>query len=311
MSDSNSYFSNGKILAIAAGLLLSAALTLVPLVAQSGDPASGEPVSAAATSEPPPKEPPPEAERTSSGLASMVLSPGGGTYHPDPNDQVVAHFVIWTPAGGKVQSSYDLGKPGQFDLQQVFPGWREGLQLMVSGEKRRLWIPPHLAPKSPQGGPPGAVIIDVEIMGILKIPNLHADFRQPPADAERTDHGAFTKILQAGQGDKNPAADESVVVVFTGWDPSGRVFSSSIQRGRPTMFILDRVMPAFSDCVQRMVIGEERMCWVPGHVAAGQWPEAPDGMLIFEVKLMQIFEAGLVQVEKQKPDGSSPQPPKP
>ncbi|MCP4657572.1 MAG: peptidylprolyl isomerase [bacterium] len=295
MKDLNSHLSSPKTLMVAGALLLSAALTVVSLAAQPTEPT-------------PPKDPPPEAKRTASGLASLVLVEGTGEYHPDPNDQVVAHFILRTAEGNVVQSSYDAEKPAQFDLQTVFPGWREGLQLMVSGEKRRLWIPAHLAPKDPKGGPSGAVIIDVEVMGILKVPNLRADFQKPPADAERTESGAFTKVLQKGEGDHHPIPGESVLTMFSGWDTRGRMFSSSVQRGRATMFLVDRVMPAFSECLQRMVVGEKRMCWVPGNVAAGQWPDAPPGMLIFEIELMQVFEENKVTVEQQKPGGASPQP---
>lgn len=296
MKDMKSHVSNPRILVIAAAVLLSAALTIVPLAAQSAE------------SKPPPKDPPPEAKHTASGLASLVLVAGTGDYHPDPNDQVIAHFILRTPDGNVVQSSYDAGKPAQFDLQTVFPGWREGLQLMVSGEKRRLWIPAHLAPTNPQGGPSGAVIIDVEVLGILKVPNLEAEYRKPPADAERTASGAFTKVLQKGQGDRRPVPGESVLTMYTGWDTQGRVFNSSVQRGRATMFLVDRVMPTFSECLQSMVVGEKRMCWVPGNLVAGQWPDAPPGMLIFEIELMQIFEANKVTVEQKKPEGGSSQP---
>ncbi len=295
MKDTVSHFSSPKILTVTAVLLLSAALTVVPLAAQAADPT-------------PPKDPPPEAERTESGLASLVLTEGTGEYHPDPNDQVVAHFILRNADGNVIQTSYEAEKPAQFDLQKVFPGWREGLQLMVSGEKRRLWIPAHLAPKDPKGGPAGAVIIDVEVMGILKVPNLRADFRKPPADAERTESGAFTKVLQKAEGDRHPVPGESVLTMFTGWDTRARVFGSSVQRGRATMFLVDRVMPPFAECLQRMVVGEKRMCWVPGNLVNGQWPDAPPGMLIFEIELLQVFEANKVTVDQQKPEGGTPQP---
>ena len=68
---------------------------------------------------------------------------------------------------GKVfDSSYERGKPSEFPLDQVIPGWTEGLQLMTRGEKRRFWIPARLAyGENPEPGKPaGDLIFDVELV---------------------------------------------------------------------------------------------------------------------------------------------------
>jgi peptidylprolyl isomerase len=51
----------------------------------------------------------------------------------------------------------------------VIPGWTEGVQLMVGGEKRRFWIPANLAYGSnpPPGAPAGMLVFDVELLDIL------------------------------------------------------------------------------------------------------------------------------------------------
>jgi FKBP-type peptidyl-prolyl cis-trans isomerase len=85
--------------------------------------------------------PPSEAETTPSGLAHRVLRPGTGTQHPSRKSTVTVHYSGWTTDGELFDSSVRRGSPSTFRLDQVIPGWTEGLQLMVVGEQRRLWIP--------------------------------------------------------------------------------------------------------------------------------------------------------------------------
>ena len=112
---------------------------------------------------------PADAARTSSGLASKVLSAGRGTRHPRPNSRVTVHYSGWTTDGRMFDSSVVRGEPATFGLDQVIPGWTEGLQMMVEGEKRRFWIPGKLAygetPTRP-GAPAGMLVFDVELIRI-------------------------------------------------------------------------------------------------------------------------------------------------
>jgi FKBP-type peptidyl-prolyl cis-trans isomerase len=66
-------------------------------------------------------------------------------------------------------SSVLRGQPATFPLNRVIPGWTEGLQLMVQGEKTRFWIPANLAygvKPSGAGKPAGLLVFDVELLGI-------------------------------------------------------------------------------------------------------------------------------------------------
>ena len=122
----------------------------------------------------PPKVPedvaaiPASAEVRESGLASRKLSDGTGSAHPTKADMVTVHYSGWTTDGGMFDSSVMRGAPATFGLGQVIPGWTEGLQLMVEGEKRRFWIPAKLAyGENPQGGAPaGTLVFDVELIKI-------------------------------------------------------------------------------------------------------------------------------------------------
>ncbi|MEI7908272.1 MAG: FKBP-type peptidyl-prolyl cis-trans isomerase [Verrucomicrobiota bacterium] len=113
---------------------------------------------------------PKDAETTASGLASKVLAKGTGSTHPKATDQVKVHYSGWTTDGKLFDSSVSRGQPITFGLNQVIPGWTEGVQLMVEGEKRRLWIPAKLGyGENPGGGRPGGLLVfDVELIQIVK-----------------------------------------------------------------------------------------------------------------------------------------------
>jgi FKBP-type peptidyl-prolyl cis-trans isomerase len=111
------------------------------------------------------KAPPPDAQRTSSGLAYKVLTPGTGTRHPKSVDQVTVHYTGWTTDGKMFDSSVARGQPSTLPLDRVIPGWSEGMKLMVVGEKVRFWIPQNLAYQGRQ--PPfGMLVFDVELISI-------------------------------------------------------------------------------------------------------------------------------------------------
>ena len=114
------------------------------------------------------KAPPADAETTASGLATKVLSPGKGTVRPALADSVKVHYSGWTTDGKMFDSSVTRGKPLVFPLTGVIPGFSEGLQLMVEGEKRRLWIPARLAYEGQPGKPQGMLVFDVELIQIVK-----------------------------------------------------------------------------------------------------------------------------------------------
>ena len=113
--------------------------------------------------------PPADALVTKSGLASKVLRIGLGPARPSLRSMVTVHYTGWTPDGKMFDSSVKRGEPMTFPLTSVIPGWIEGLQLMVVGEKRRFWIPKHLAYEKDYSKPPemrGMLVFDVELLAV-------------------------------------------------------------------------------------------------------------------------------------------------
>jgi len=107
-----------------------------------------------------------DATVTASGLATKVLQSGTGNQHPRANSRVRVHYTGWTTDGQMFDSSVARNEPISFGLNQVIAGWTEGVQLMVEGEKRRLWIPENLAYRGQRGAPQGMLVFDVELIKI-------------------------------------------------------------------------------------------------------------------------------------------------
>jgi len=112
--------------------------------------------------------PPADAQKTKSGLAYKVLRAGTGTDHPKRSSKVTVHYTGWTTDGKMFDSSVAKGQPATFPLDQVIPGWTEGVQLMVEGEKTRFWIPQRIAYDGQSGMPAGMLVFDVELIAIQK-----------------------------------------------------------------------------------------------------------------------------------------------
>ena len=107
---------------------------------------------------------PADAKTTPSGLAYRVLRPGNGSVRPVGNSRVTVHYTGWTTDGKMFDSSVAKGPPITFGLGDVIEGWSEGVQLMVTGEKTRFWIPQDLAYKGQE--PKGLLVFDVELIAI-------------------------------------------------------------------------------------------------------------------------------------------------
>ena len=110
--------------------------------------------------------PPSDAQRTASGLISKILTPGAGTRHPRPNSRVTVHYTGWTTKGEMIDSSVQRNEPSTFGLDEVIPGWTEGVQMMVEGEKRRFWIPANLAYEGQPSKPQGMLVFEIELIKI-------------------------------------------------------------------------------------------------------------------------------------------------
>jgi FKBP-type peptidyl-prolyl cis-trans isomerase len=107
-----------------------------------------------------------------SGLRYEVVQPGTGAY-PKAADTVKVHYTGTLLNGTVFDSSVQRKEPAEFALNQVIPGWTEGLQKINQGGKIRLYVPSNLAygDSGSQSIPPGATLIfDVELLDIKATP---------------------------------------------------------------------------------------------------------------------------------------------
>jgi FKBP-type peptidyl-prolyl cis-trans isomerase len=109
-------------------------------------------------------------QTTASGLQYEVMTSGKGP-SPKADSTVTVHYEGKLMNGKIFDSSIKRGEPTSFPLNQVIPGWTEGLQRMKVGDKWRLFIPPNLG-YGERGGPGGAIgpnealVFEIELLEV-------------------------------------------------------------------------------------------------------------------------------------------------
>ena len=120
------------------------------------------------------------------------------------------------------------------------------------------------------------------------LPPAPANVAGPPADALRTSSGLAYKVLRPGDGARKPGPTSVVTAHYTGWTTDGKGFDSSVARGQPATFPLNRVIPGWTEALQLMSVGQEMRVWIPQQLAYRGRPNRPAGMLVFDVELLGI-----------------------
>ncbi|MBA3391748.1 MAG: FKBP-type peptidyl-prolyl cis-trans isomerase [Deltaproteobacteria bacterium] len=256
-------------------------------------------------------KPPGETKKTAGGVAYKILKTGKGGPKPAKTDVVRVHYTGWTTDGRMFDSSVVKGEPAEFALDKVIPGWTEGIPVMSIGDRVRFWIPEELAYKGQPGRPQGMLVFDVELLEIKppapadahgaddghghgKPPAAKADIpapsdvAKPPANAKKSPKGVAYKVLQAGKGGPKPKPTDTVKVHYTGWTTDGKMFDSSVTRGEPIEFPLTGVIPGWTDAIPVMSVGDKTRFWIPEELAYKGQQGAPQGMLVFDVELIEI-----------------------
>ncbi len=113
------------------------------------------------------------------------------------------------------------------------------------------------------------------------------------ADVKETASGLQYVVEKEGEG-AQPAAEDEVTVHYTGRLLDGTVFDSSVNRGEPATFPLNRVIPGWTEGVQLMKEGAKYTFFIPSDLAYGPQgiPGAipPHSTLIFDVELIKVVK---------------------
>ncbi|MDB6035805.1 MAG: peptidylprolyl isomerase, FKBP-type [Verrucomicrobiales bacterium] len=112
------------------------------------------------------------------------------------------------------------------------------------------------------------------------------------SDVITTPSGLKYQVLKHGTGTVSPKATDTVKVHYHGTLLDGTVFDSSVERGEPISFPLNRVIPGWTEGLQLMKVGDKFKFTIPANLAYGSAsPSAkipPNSTLVFEVELLGI-----------------------
>ncbi len=110
-----------------------------------------------------------------------------------------------------------------------------------------------------------------------------------------TQSGIQYEVITMGDGPR-PGAEDEVIVHYKGTLLNGTVFDSSYDRGEPAQFLLNQVIPGWTEALQLMPVGSKWRLFIPQDLAYGANPRQggviePYMMLIFEVELLDIVDS--------------------
>ena len=244
-----------------------------------------------------------------SGVKYVVVRPGTGTEKARTFDTVTFNYTAWDKTGRMFDSTEVRKRATVAPPYRQTPAMESVLTAMTAGERIRFWadaaqmqLPGQAGPNAPTG----LVCFELEVLQIAKAaaapPAAPADVAKPPDDAKKTAKGTFYKVIKAGKGGPKPTATDSVTVNYTGWTTDGRMFDSSVLRGKPADFGLGGgVIAGWTDGLTQMSVGDTYRFWIPDTLAYKGAPEKPQGMLVFDIELLAI---------KGPPSADAPPPPR-
>ncbi len=245
-------------------------------------------------------------ETTENGVKYVVIEKGDGeSGFPSPADRVTVHYAGRLAADGtEFDSSYERGEPSSFRLNQVIPGWTEGLQKMQVGDQFMFHIPSDLGYGAMGAGgdiPPDAdLMFRVALLEIEEamVPDEEAWAKMSPwpTDSDeiiRTPTGLEYYIISSGEADApSPGPKDYAVVHFEGRLDDGLVADSTFVDQNSRIFPIEQLVPGWSEMLQAMHKGDRWIVRVPPHLMYGEEGYGripPNAVVRFEVFVEEVI----------------------
>lgn len=240
-----------------------------------------------------------------SGVQYVVIRKGDGKgVFPKPEDRVEVHYDgRFADSGETFDSSYGQ-EPAKFRLNQVIPGWTEGLQKMQPGDEFMFWLPSAMAygeRGSPGGIPPNAdLMFRVELLSVIPAvaadPEAWAKVTPWPTDSSdvmRTGSGLEYLIVEPGKTDEAPPTDRDFAVVhFEGRLDDGSVVASTFETQESERFPIAQLVPGWAEALKMMHPGDRWMVRMPPHLMYGEEGDGripPNAAVTFEVVMEDVI----------------------
>ncbi len=241
------------------------------------------------------------------GLQYIVLKEGpAGGKSPVATDFVNVNYDGRRTNGEQFDSSFSRGQPAQFRLDQVIPGWTQGLQLMSEGDEFLFYIPNALAYGAQDRGPVikagDDLIFHVALLEVMEPVSADAaawgkyvPWKPDLPEVVTTASGLQYIVLESGDpAGTPPAGGQLVAVHYEGrLAANGETFDSSFARGAPEVFPSNQLIAGWTEALSLMRPGDRWMLLVPSALAYGETgtpggPIPPGADLQFEVQLLDV-----------------------
>lgn len=241
--------------------------------------------------------PPPEAKALKSGGKLLVLKPGTAE-RPRYIDTVTFDYTAWDSTGRMFDSTEVRKRPATAPPYKQSAVMEEVLTQLGKGSRARFWAD---SDRLQVGGktanlPAGQLCYEIAIQDFQKAagvpPPAPPDVKAPPAGAKKSPKGVSYKLLKAGKGGPKPTATDRVKVIYTSWGTDGRMVDSSVLSGQPSLLPLNGTIGGLTDAVPLMSIGDKMRMWIPDELAYKGNPAKPQGMLVYDVELVEIVAPG-------------------
>lgn len=258
-----------------------------------------------------------DVQKLPSGVEYVVIRKGDGKGpNPGPRDQVEVNYEGRLAKNGQVfDSSYEDGKPIEFRLNGVIPGWTDGIQKMQPGDMFMFWIPSAQA-YGERGSPPAIepnsdLMFKVELLKVTPDPwNKVAPWPTDSSEVVRRPSGLEYLVVTKGAGDgASPTDADEIAVHFEGRLEGVKpeegetaeqvrhrsIVASTYEEGQPKFFAVKDLVPGWSEAIKLMRRGDRWMVRMPAQLlyqGEGDGRIPPDATVVYELELLDFGSSG-------------------